>query len=201
MFEIFDKHSTSVSVQSAYLATKRLAHEGRAGKVDDSVQHVSSIILESIEEVEGKKINNLSIERSKHYIIEIEKHIATLIRNRSGFDEERGRRLMTGIFETEGTMYKIKTTEWELTEEEQEKADFILKFSERINTLAAKGTPIATLEIGAYRYFKDTFYAVVARRLNIPLAGKFPFNPPDAYASIDISDDGKRVTGYRVEKA
>ncbi len=99
MFEIFDNNSTSISVQSAYLATNLLAREMRLANFDDSVQRVSSIILESIEEVEGKEIENLSIERSNHYIIEIEKYIAALIRNRSNIDEERGRRLLQEFHE------------------------------------------------------------------------------------------------------
>ena len=99
MFEIFDNNSTNISVQSAYLATKLLAHEMRLSNFDDSVQRVSSIILESIEEVEGKKIENLSLERSNHYIIVIEKYIATLIRNRSTIDKERGRRLLQELHE------------------------------------------------------------------------------------------------------
>ena len=100
MFEIFDSNSTNISVQSAYLATKLLAREMRLANFDDSVQRVSSIILESIEEVEGKKIKNLSIKRSNHYIIEIEKYIAALIRNRSKIDKERGRRLLQELHET-----------------------------------------------------------------------------------------------------
>lgn len=99
MFEIFDNNSTNISVQSAYLATKLLAREMRLANFDDSVQHVSSTILESIEEVEGKKIENLSIERSNHYIIEIEKYIAALIHNRSKIDKERGRRLLQELHE------------------------------------------------------------------------------------------------------
>lgn len=99
MFEIFDKNSTNISVQSAYLTTTLLAHEMRLSNFDDSVKRVSSIILESIEEVEGKKIKNLSIERSNYYIIEIEKYIATLIRNRSKIDKERGRRLLQELHE------------------------------------------------------------------------------------------------------
>ncbi len=99
MFEIFDNNPTNISVQSAYLATKLLAREMRLANFDDSVQHVSSIILESIEEAEGKKIKNLSIERSNHYIIEIEKYIAALIRNRSKIDKERGRRLLRELHE------------------------------------------------------------------------------------------------------
>ena len=94
MFEIFDNNSNNISVQSAYLVIKLLAHEMRLTTVDDSVQRVSSIILESIEEVEGKGIENLSIERSNHYIIEIEKYVAALIRNRSSIDKERGRRIL-----------------------------------------------------------------------------------------------------------
>ena len=99
MFEIFDNNSTNISVQSAYLVTKLLAREMRLANFDDSVQRVSSTILESIEEVEGKKIENLSIERSNHYIIEIEKYIAALIRNRSKIDKERGRRLLQELHE------------------------------------------------------------------------------------------------------
>ena len=105
MFEIFDSNPTNISVQSAYLVTKLLAHELKLAhemilsNFDDSVQRVSSNILESIEEVEGKKIKNLSIERSNHYIIEIEKYIATLIRNRSKIDKERGHRLMQELHE------------------------------------------------------------------------------------------------------
>ena len=99
MFEIFDNNSTNISVQSAYLITKLLSHKIRLSNFDDSVQCVSSTILKSIEEVEGKKIKNLSIERSNHYIIEIEKYIATLIRNRSKIDKERGRRLLQELHE------------------------------------------------------------------------------------------------------
>ncbi len=99
MFEIFDNNSTSISVQSAYLTIRLLAHEKRLSNVDNSVQHVSSIILESIEEVERKKVKYLSVERSNHYIIEIEKYIAALIRNRSKVDEERGRRLLQELYE------------------------------------------------------------------------------------------------------
>lgn len=94
MFEIFDSNPTNISVQSAYLVTKLLAHEMILSNFDDSVQRVSSNILESIEEVEGKEIENLSIERSNHYIIEIEKYVAALIRNRSSIDKERGRRIL-----------------------------------------------------------------------------------------------------------
>ncbi|MHC1623745.1 MAG: hypothetical protein ACXQTR_04055 [Candidatus Methanospirareceae archaeon] len=71
----------------------------RLANFDDSVQHVSSIILESIEKVEGRKIESLSIKRSNHYIIEIEKYIAALIRNRSKIDEERGHRLLKELHE------------------------------------------------------------------------------------------------------
>lgn len=94
MFEVFDNNSTNISVQSAYLITQLLSHKKRLSNFDVSVQRVSSTILESIEEVEGKKIDNLPIERSNHYIIEIEKYIATRIRNRSKIDKERGRRLL-----------------------------------------------------------------------------------------------------------
>ena len=94
MFEIFDSNPTNISVQSAYLVTKLLAHEMILSNFDDSVQRVSSNILESIEEVEGKGIENRSIERSNHYIIEIEKYVAALIRKRSSIDKERGRRIL-----------------------------------------------------------------------------------------------------------
>jgi len=99
MFEIFDNNSTNISVQSAYLITKLLSQKIRLSNSDDSVQRVSSTILKFIEEVEGKKIKNLSVERSNHYIIEIEKHIATLIRNRSKIDKARGRRLLQELHE------------------------------------------------------------------------------------------------------
>ncbi len=99
MFEIFDSNPTNISVQSAYLITKLLSHKIRLSNFSDSVQRVSSIILKSIEEVEGKKITDLSIERSNHYIIEIEKHIAALIRNRSKIDTERGQCLLQELHE------------------------------------------------------------------------------------------------------
>lgn len=99
MFEVFDNNSTNISVQSAYLITKLLSHKIRLSNFDDSVQRVSSTILKSIEEVEGKKIKSLSIERRNHYIIEIEKYIAALIRNRSKIDKERGCRLLQELRE------------------------------------------------------------------------------------------------------
>ena len=99
MFEIFDNNSTNMSVQSAYLITKLLSQKIRLSNFDDSVQLVSSTILKSIEEIEGEKIKNLSIERSNHYIIEIEKYIAALIHNRSKIDKERGRRLLRELHE------------------------------------------------------------------------------------------------------
>ena len=99
MFEIFDSNPTNISVQSAYLITKLLSQKIRLSNSDDSVQRVSQTILESIEEVEGKKIESLSIERSNHYIIEIEKHIAAMIRSRSKIDKERGHRLLQELHE------------------------------------------------------------------------------------------------------
>jgi len=99
MFEIFDSNATNISVHAAYLITKLLSHKIMLSNSDNSVQHVTQTILESIEEVEGKKIESLSIERSNHYIIEIEKHIAAMIRSRSKIDKERGRQLLQELHE------------------------------------------------------------------------------------------------------
>lgn len=96
-------------------------------------------------------------------------------------------------------MYKIKQTEWELNKEEQEKAKFILKTIERINKLASKGTPMARPEIAAFDHFKSGFYVEVAHRLGVRLAQPFLSGPND-FAAMGVTDDGKRVIGYRVEK-
>lgn len=96
-------------------------------------------------------------------------------------------------------MYKIKTTEWELNEEEREGAQFILETSKEANRLRAKGTPLPQGEKAAFDHFLSVFYAKVAHRVKVRLASPV-FSAESDFASMCVSDDGKKVVGYRVEK-
>ncbi len=96
-------------------------------------------------------------------------------------------------------MYEIKTTEWELTKEEQEGAQFILESTKEANRLRAKGVPLPQGEKAAFDHFLQVFYAKVASRIGVRMASLVLPTEND-FASMCITDDGKKVIGYRVEK-
>ena len=98
-------------------------------------------------------------------------------------------------------MYKVKTTEWDLTEDEQEKASYILEYIERQQKLQSRGQPIDQDIFAAFNYFKLVFYHDVAARVGVHLVklGEI-ISGPGYYAHMNLSKDGMKIIGYRVEK-
>lgn len=99
-------------------------------------------------------------------------------------------------------MYKIKEYQWDLTEEEQEKAKFIIEFCEKSNVEAGRtGISDRSPRKGAFEHFKDKFYVDVSRRLGLKVSIAPYFSSEDSFGlrCLTLSDDGKLI-GYRVEK-
>jgi len=88
-------------------------------------------------------------------------------------------------------MYEFKRYEYDLTEEEQEQARFIVetsiaKLKERSEGLS--GQP--RVESGAFESFRFKFYSAVTRRLRLPY-----FNE-----TYSLSDDAKKLIHITVER-
>ena len=96
--------------------------------------------------------------------------------------------------------YKIKVHEWELTEEEQEQAEFIVAWTDeqgkRLRHLGEQGL---SADRTAFEMFKRLFYGRVTRRLGLKEANPF-FVHADDFGSFNVSEDCKVLIGHRVEK-
>ena len=98
-------------------------------------------------------------------------------------------------------MYNIKSTEWELNEEEKEKAKYIQEFIDTIQRQGRAGYQPDPEQMTAFTSFKLEFYQEVCKRNGVRLLkmGDIPEGPND-YPAMNISKDGKKVTALRVEK-
>lgn len=92
-------------------------------------------------------------------------------------------------------MYKFETREFDLTEEEQERAKFIIEVAETKNKEWAAGLHgMAGLEKAAFEEFKYKFYSDIRLRLN-----EYPSAIPNACWSI--TPDGKKAIKMEIIKS
>ena len=89
-------------------------------------------------------------------------------------------------------MYKLVKKEYELAEDEQEKATFIIETANRCNEDVSMGmTGKPSMERLAFEAFKYQFYSDLRVRLSI-------YNLHDA---MTITSDGKKLIHLTIEKA
>ena len=89
-------------------------------------------------------------------------------------------------------MYQFKTEEFELTEEEQEQAKFIIDTVRERNEVWAKGkNQWGMLEKAAFESFKFEFYRSLSFRLALKM---YP------QESLGLTDDGLKVLVVSIEK-
>ena len=94
--------------------------------------------------------------------------------------------------------YAIKNYEWDLTQEEKDKAKFIITYASETNIKVSE-TGInhsMSSQVWAFEQFKNTFYREVGLRLNIQHAGSWYGSESYTFA---LSHDGTKLLGYRVE--
>ena len=88
--------------------------------------------------------------------------------------------------------YRLVRHEWDLTEEEQEKARFILEWVGKNAIERARGESTHSLEMLGVKRFHDDFFVDVMTRL--------PMGKHSGCGAMAITDDSKKVAAYRVEK-
>ena len=101
-------------------------------------------------------------------------------------------------------MYKVKTMEWNLEGEELEKAKYIQEYIERLKKIQGANQLIDQGELAAFNYFKMAFYHEVAARIGISLISMGTTPAPEVgtncYPHLDLSRDGRKMIGYRIER-
>jgi tetratricopeptide (TPR) repeat protein len=98
MFEALTEVPFEQAITVAHIAARCLAHgkdlTAPNAELSPAEQSLASKIKAEIEAAEGSPLGKISIDRAERYIPKLEETIARIVRQRPGFDPERGKRLL-----------------------------------------------------------------------------------------------------------